>query len=480
MTALLESDGSDRASAIDVSILRMGEVRKDNPRTRLDAGYFSRLAVETQRCLETLPHVRLGAQCRVFRKGIFDIKADTYASSGVPFVRIGNLDDGLLDVRGIAHISREAHEASAETALRFGDFVLSKTAYAGAALVTVPECNVSQDVIAARLSLAGREVLNSGYVVAFLTCRYGQALMQRQFQGNVQEHLALEDGRGLVVPKFGMRFQDAVNSAVLSSHRARTEAQARLGEADRKVAEILDVDTWTVPDPVAYVQRIRVARAAERLDAEYHHPAKRACVELLREMDGTELGIHYDSVRELFDPRRANPGEVVRNFDLSDALAPVLDDSKTPTDAAGIKSMKKRLMFGDLVTSRLRAYLRETALVRTSDETSAVGSTEFLVLRKRPGSDLSQAALLVFLRSLPVQTILRWSQDGSHHPRYDGDDLLQIPVPGLVRDASDEIADCVDDALEARAESRMLLERAKRAVEIAIEQSEAAGIASLE
>src|SRR5207249_8870876 len=137
----------------------------------------------------------------------------------------------------------------------------------------------------------------------------------------------------------------------------------------------------------------------------------------LRAMPGQPLSAHFQAIREMFDPTAAAPSEQVRNFDLTDALEPVLDDSREPMTAREVGSTKKRFTAGDVVISRLRAYLREIALVRTSPTVPAVGSSEFIVLRPRNAEQprLSRATLLVFLRSLPVQTILKWSQDGSHH-----------------------------------------------------------------
>ena len=60
-----------------------------------------------------------------------------------------------------------------------------------------------------------------------------------------------------------------------------------------------------------------------------------------------------------------------------------------------------------------------------------------------------------------MQTILKWSQDGSQHPRFNEDDLLTIPVP----DSVERIAPLVNEALTARAEAARLLEEAKAEVE---------------
>lgn len=117
-------------------------------------------------------------------------------------------------------------------------------------------------------------------------------------------------------------------------------------------------------------------------------------------------------------------------------------------------------------------------MVRTGDDMSSVGSSEFIVLR--PKSDtISPEALMVFLRSAPVQTILKWCQDGSQHPRFSEVDLLSIPVPDAVAAVSAEVTSIVQQGFAARRGARQLLDAAKRAVEIAIEDGEAAAMAYL-
>ena len=164
----------------------------------------------------------------------------------------------------------------------------------------------------------------------------------------------------------------------------------------------------------------------------------------------------------------------MRNFDLTDALQPVLDDEHPISLARDIGSSKKCLAPGDVVISRLRAYLREIALVRAMSGVQAVGSSEFIVLRPHNPEKptLSRAALMVFLRSQPVQVILKWSRDGSHHPRFGEEDLMCIPVPAAVCAAAPKVEKQFHEMLNARAKARTLLRQAKRAVEIAIEELE--------
>ena len=87
---------------------------------------------------------------------------------------------------------------------------------------------------------------------------------------------------------------------------------------------------------------------------------------------------------------------------------------------------------------------------------------------------------MTFLRSQPVQTILKWCQDGSQHPRFGEKDLLAIPLPDAVAAASPHIEALVDKALSTRSHAQKLITAAKRAVEIAVEDSEGSAIRFLD
>jgi hypothetical protein len=236
---------------------------------------------------------------------------------------------------------------------------------------------------------------------------------------------------------------------------------------------------WTPPEPLAYSARASDVFASGRFDAQYFMPAKEQVKQSLAALPSQLLSDRVDSIRDQWVPDRAPPTMRVRNYDVTDALVPLLDAEKEPSFAAEIGSMKKVFKDGDVAISRLRAYLKEVAVVRTGDAIPSVGSSEFIVLRPK-GKAISPETLMIFLRSAPAQTILKWCQDGSQHPRFSESDLLSIPVPDAVATVSDQITKIVQGGFTARHRARNLLEAAKRAVEIAIEDGEPAAMAYLD
>jgi type I restriction enzyme S subunit len=298
-----------------------------------------------------------------------------------------------------------------------------------------------------------------------LTSRIGQNEIQRRIRGAVQMGLILPDLKSLPIVIPTDRERQAIVNLVKNAESSRERSRHLIQDAEALLTESLELSALDFSESLSYERQFTDLSTARRFGAEYFMPCKQRVLNALAEKSRGPLSMYYTSARDLFDPTSAKRGEFVRNFDLTDALSLVLDDRVMPTPAIEVGSMKKRLQAGDVVISRLRSYLREIALVRTVGRVPAVGSTEFIVLRAGGRVPLSRETLVIFLRSLPVQTILKWSQDGSQHPRFNEDDLLAVPIPDAVEHIGPQVDALVNKALIARAEAGRLLEEAKAEIE---------------
>lgn len=463
--------------------MSLSDIRKLSEKLRIDSKYFSKSAVAARHLIETKPNDHLEDITAVMRKGIFDIKADTYTEpgNGVPFIRIGDLKYGMIKEGATAWISEDAHKAEFKTVLKRGDIAISKTAYPAVALITLEECNVSQDLIATILSNEGSRSFTSEYIVSFLSSSIGMALMEAEFQGNVQEHLGLSDARRLPIPRLEYRFQERISELYQLAHSKLIASSGLIETAESELAGALGLSPVPPAEPLSYTQSAGFVSRCGRLDSQYFMPAKTETIAVLAALDGVRLGDVFRSVRDIVNPKKNRPLGLVRNFDVTHALEPVLNDDQELVDFSDIGSAKKLMRDGDVVISRLRSYLKEIAIVDTQKKQPIVGSTEFIVLRPRKKECLiAPATLMTFLRSQPVQAILKWCQDGSQHPRFSEGDLLSIPLPNAVSDASPRIEAIVSRALLARHRARSLIATARRAVEIAVEDSQSAAVRFLD
>ena len=115
----------------------------------------------------------------------------------------------------------------------------------------------------------------------------------------------------------------------------------------------------------------------------------------------------------------------------------------TESDDVNWSSNKKIVQSGDVIISRLRPYLRQVAYVDNeiyaqSENCICAVSTEFYVLRGRKNRSIG--FLVPLLLSDRVQAVLASAVEGSQHPRFKEDVLLDIAIPKSLLTIADELS----------------------------------------
>lgn len=460
---------------LEATVARSAQLERT---ARIDAEYFRKSFLRSAALIEKWNRDSVSDLAHVSDGNHFSISED-FVDEGVPYYR-GQDVTGRFFVETAApiHITREAYgqKHMVRSHLKKGDVLLSIVGTIGELSLVASEESAT---CSCKLAILRPRKVSPEYLAVFLRSVHGQNQIERMTRGAVQKGLILEDMDQLWVPRVSDGFERRISQIVSTSRATYDLTTQKQAEAEIILLEALGLASWTPPEPLAYTARASSAFAFGRIDAQYFMPAKEQVRQSLGALPGQLLSDRVDSVRDQWVPDRAPPTMRVRNYDVTDALVPLLDAEKEPSFAADIGSMKKVLKDGDVAISRLRAYLKEVAVVRTGDDIPSVGSSEFIVLRPK-GTAISPETLMIFLRSTPVQTILKWCQDGSQHPRFSERDLLAIPVPDAIAQASAGITEIVQDGFAARHRARLLLDAAKRAVEIAIEDGEPAAMAYLD
>ncbi|MCR4434106.1 MAG: hypothetical protein NUV70_08680 [Caldiserica bacterium] len=201
-----------------------------------------------------------------------------------------------------------------------------------------------------------------------------------------------------------------------------------------------------------------------RLGAEFYHLDKLRALGLLRSRSLHYVQDSFAHVRRILNTSTAEPGFAVPTFvfDLSDIEAHFLGEGLRVSGPAEIGSAKKIFKSGDVVISRLRPYLHEIAFA--DHDGMLLGSTEFIVLRQKKGSDIPAEFLFVFLMTKEVQNVLLWSQEGTNHPRFPESVLLEIPLPKPDESTMTQVIELVRKANQAFRNSRESYLQAERMV----------------
>lgn len=296
-------------------------------------------------------------------------------------------------------------------------------------------------------------------------------MLLRSSSQTAQPHLTITLVRHLPTFRAGATLKGKCAKVVRASFAARELAIERLADAEKILTTALGLRDRQPPEPLTYTQLASEALGAGRLDAEYFAPR-------VRELLG-RLSASGRTLRDVAPPRRekfvpAREGEF-DYIEISDVQA---DGTASSTRLAQREAPSRATQFvraGDVITSTVRPIRRLSALI-FPEQSGSVCSSGFVVLK--PAS-VAPEVLFSYLRLPVICELMNLHTSASMYPAISETDLLQLPFPGIDSAAAKKIADAVRTAHTARHHARQLLAAAQRAVEIAIEESEAAAAAFL-
>lgn len=322
--------------------------------------------------------------------------------------------------------------------------------------------------------------LDSRYLVTYLNCKYGRDLLLRKERGAIQKGLNLDDLKTLLiyVPRPALR--DAIANIHETASNTREQAKKYQLDAEEVLLSSLAVDHWQAPESLTYVRNSSEAFVAGRLDAEHFQEANFALRELLtnQKQGFRRIGDLARSLTNGAEIREYRPEGTpylrvgdIKNLSVDENSVRYVDPVLAEKEL-----QKVSLEAGDVLVSR-SGSLAVTAVVEPEWSHALISSHLIRVRIADPDFDPYYVAL--FLSTLPGKMQIKQWSNGGVQPEINQPSLAQIVVPKIARQTQQEIRDAIFAAREKRQRATQLLEAAKRAVEIAIEQSEAEALAYL-
>lgn len=177
------------------------------------------------------------------------------------------------------------------------------------------------------------------------------------------------------------------------------------------------------------------------LTPERYNPRRRMSID---NEDTILMSEIVEIVNDIITKKQAQ-GKSIIQINTSDAMGGYLNINSEVNDS--INSNKKILRKGDVIISRLRPYLRQVAYVDEDRKEILGASTEFFVIRARNNESI--AYLVPFLLSQPAQLVFENSVEGSQHPRFKEDDVLNLKIPKNIYDERVNISKRVIEAIES-------------------------------
>ena len=363
-------------------------------------------------------------------------------------------------------------DANQRSSLQADDLILGTRGTVGkCALVTAEALpsNLDQDV--ARIAIDSEEGLNPIYVLTYLNSRFGQDHIARHATGMVQQGISLAKVREIPVPKLSEDLQSRVSTLVNHALAARRGSKERQQDAQQALLNALGLSDWTPPEPLTYTALASDALTSGRLDARFFAPRIRALLNVLAKDKRIVANVARQR-REKFRPDTCVNFDYIEISDVDGAGA------ATSTHLACDEAPSRATWHvrpHDIITSTVRPIRRLSAQI-APEQDGFVCSSGFVVVEPQT---IASEVLLTYLRLPVICELLDLFTSASMYPAITDNDIFNLPVPHIPDGVATEVTRSVRDAKVAKARAAAMLDAAKRAVEIAIEDSEAAAMAYL-
>lgn len=306
----------------------------------------------------------------------------------------------------------------------------------------------------------------------FLNCKYGILSIRRLSRRAVnQANVNAQELQSILMPCFSSVFQEILTRTSNESWSLYVESKRLYKQAEQLLLSELGLQDWKPARALTFVQRYSQVVKAGRMDAEHYHPKYDELRGRIRQYPNGFLritDIAYNS-NETVDPT-AHPEDDYRYIELAD-INQVIGIIESANEIKGKDAPSRARMLlraGDVIASTVEGSLDKVALV-SEEYHGAIGSTGFFVLRPRT---VQSGYLLALVKSIIVREQMRCEASGTILAAVPAKSLRNIIVPNIPPEKRDEIAQLVEKSHAARREAKALLEKAKRAVEIAIEEGE--------
>ena len=435
---------------------------------RLDAEFFHPDYLEIQQQLEAISSHRL-IDFQVKIRHPKEIKRN-YVDDGVLFLRAQNVRSLSIDLTSNpVYISEEDAERLRENTIHRKDILITRTgANAGQCAIYLE----NSDAISSSYTFIVKSGnLNPFFLAIFLNTTHGKALIERGEYGSSQPEIAPPFLYQIPMPVWDV-LPSLIEKTYLQSKDLTELSKTRYLEAQTLLLSELGLADWQPEHQLTFVKNFSDTERAERIDADYFQPKYDKIVNAIKNYSG---GWNTLENQVRIKDTNFNPDAEIRykyielanignNGEITDCM--VEQGKDLPTRA------RRKVAAGDVIVSSIEGSLESIALI-TAEYDNALCSTGFHVVQ----SDvLNSKVLLVLLKSIVGQLQLKKGCSGTILTAINKEEFSKIAVPKIKEEKQAEIEQKVIESFNLRNRAKDLLEHAKRAVEIAIEQDEQTAI----
>lgn len=410
------------------------------------------------------------------------MKIERFYGGDISFVKTDNLRENKIVDVFTDYLTIEGNEEIKSSELKANDVIVTiiGATYDVVGRSTIVRqshlpANINQNIALIRVD---KTKINPTYLNMYLNTEYGRGSLHHHSRQTEQVNLNCREVERVLVPLF-KQLEAGIESLSTKANIAAEQAALVYSQAETLLLDTLGMASFSVSTNSININSFKDSFASTgRLDAEYYQPKYEDYEHaVINHPSGfTTISAEFDLVKETLQ-REKSAYNYIEIGDVNVAYGAAsfnrLEVEELPANA------KQEVRRGDLLISKVRPNRGAVAII-DFDDTDLIVSGAFTVLRESADSEFSNETLKVLLRTPIYRDWMLKFNIGTQYPVIRDDDILNLPIPRIDVKTQTKIVALVKKSFSLKAKSERLLDVAKRAVEIAIEQDEKVGMAYIE
>ncbi|EAI4284552.1 TPA: restriction endonuclease subunit S [Campylobacter coli] len=452
---------------LEISVLKLSEVQKDNESKRIDSEFFKKEYFDAMETMQLNQVEYLGDNMK-FNSRYSQPKYDE--TSKIKVINSQYIRNEYIDYENAK--SGYGKIVPKESVL----INATGVGTLGRVFINILDFDFSIDSHINVIVVKNKTYLNPYFLAIFLQSYYGQIQIIRYYSGTSgQIEIYPRDFNYFKIPIFPMEFQLEIQNLVKDSHKALEESK----ELYKKAEETLYLELGLDPkNPLQSLLDSKIDHSIKslnisirtlkesflktgRLDSEYYQSKYEDIEKFIKSYPNG-----YDSFSSIINNKDTNftpknnenysyieLANIGNNGNISE---PISDLGKNlPTRARRIVSK------GDVIISSIEGSLSSCALI-TQEFDKHLVSTGFFVLNSKL---LNGETLLVMFKSQIFQEYLKKFPSGTILCAINKEELSKILIPKIDSTTQEKIAKYIQESFNLRKKSKQLLDNAKNKVE---------------
>ena len=471
---------------LECSEILLSQVQQYEP-LRIDSHFYEKSYHQLKRLLSDFP-------CSVLKELVLkdiqtghtpSMSVESYYGGEIALIKTDNLHDNNIGTTFKDYLTDEGNAVISRTALANRDIITTiigatEKIIARSAIVTEEylPANINQNIVQIRID---PNKASPEYVNTYLNTKYGKNYLIYLSRQTEQYNLNCKEVESVMIPILSEGFQNEIEIVVQMAQKKQSDSRAKYEEAEMAMETLLDIQMVRQENPVSAIKSLSTSfLKTGRFDAEYYQPkydvlfetiGKHLCKPL-----GGENGIV--SIKKSIEPGSEAYQDdgipFVRVSDVSkfEITEPNLFLSSSIVENPESLFPKKDTILFSKDGSVGIAY-------KVEEDMRLITSGALLHLKVRDTSQVLPDYLTLVLNSPVVQLQAERDSNGAIIQHWKPSEIEKVTIPILDMAIQKDISAKVQESFALRRQSKELLEYAKQAVEMAIEQGEDAALAWL-